>query len=324
MPKMQKSIVAFLGFFFFCCIGTNSAAADSCFQGLSTIAGNLDYPAGWRTYAFEFTLYDGYGVQLDDTRDVVIYYRTPSYTKRIVDYSFEAATGKFEFAIPNADWDEDGYWISYTCSYEGTPVGVGGGGIETQYPGKVWSTDKGRSGDRIEGGAYSDTVHFFKRTGLPDDIDHQITNGYDCPLDLGPSGRAVQINVYIPWYYLGPNIATHRYLEVQSSCPYKVSCSDLTDSSDHINDQYTYWDPIKETWICGSSVSVDGECLADFTVSGTSGTHAASLFGTIHSCTIVNVTPPTIVLDYEGSPVTFKLNYASWEAGLVTLSADIP
>lgn len=324
MPKMQDFAIPFLGFLFFCCMCTNAAAADSCFRGLSTIAGNLNYPAGWRPYVFEFTLFDGYGVQLDDTRDVVIYYRSPSYTKRIVDYTYEAAKRKFEFSIPNADWDENGYWISYTCSYEGTRVGTGGGGIETQYPNKVWSSQKGFTGDRIQGGAYSDTVHFFKSTGLPDDIDHQIMYGSDCPLDLGPAGRAVSTDLYISWYYLGPNISTHRYLEVQSSYKYKVSCTDFSENYDHVYAQYTYWDSVKEVWICQSSYNGDVESLADFSVSGASGTYGASLFGTTHSCTILNVTPLTAVLDYNGSSVTFKLNHASWRAGMVTLSADIP
>ena len=67
----------------------------------------MNYPAGWRPYIFEFTLYDGYGTQLDNTRGVVIYYRSQNHSKRSVEYTYEAATGKFKFSIPQSYWDEE-------------------------------------------------------------------------------------------------------------------------------------------------------------------------------------------------------------------------
>ena len=254
MSKVQrKSTICFLTFLSFFCSYNHSAANDSCFQGLSTITGNVTYPAGWRPYIFEFTLYDGYGTPLDNTRGVVIYYRSQNYSKRSADYTYKAPTGKFEFSIPQSYWDEDGYWISYTCSYEGTPVGPQGGGIETQYPGKVWSTEKEFSADKIQGGDYSDTVHFFNATGLPDDIDYEIVGGYDCPEDLGPDGRAVWFDYSEggwAWYYLAPNTGMHRFLKVESSCSYRVSCTDFTESSPYVDDQYKYWDGDDEIWAC--------------------------------------------------------------------------
>lgn len=291
---------------------------------------------------FVIRLRDGYGSIIDTTRSLTLkVYNSSKQWIWQAGKEFNPDNGCWTVHVPEVHQDPDGYWLTYTCSYDGTDVGSGAA-VPTQYPYKYKNPDKWNLADKVElEFVGTDVIPFFRAVSSLSPYPPEVYPGF-CPIiGLDENGTGLAEWNGTSYYFLAPDKDITRNMTVKSSVPYSVSASGSMGGEDYHFDQFFFadvylYDGGEEVYWCntaGMSCCVksrytnNGEAESfDFEAVGT-GANGPSISGRDHSLKITNTTPHTIthVCPEGGDPGTFEgeLKHAALASARFQLTASI-
>lgn len=175
------------------------------FTGFGIFEGSID-----DCCTFQFTLSGSDGPTFDGSYNVVFRVFRPSGTS-LAPISYQYRTDINAWCVKiQEEIDPLGYWVEY--SINGLAIDPTTHAVRTQYPFKYKTADKLQVVDRINPGAYSDTLHYYE------EIDENIWEPVDTDLGTTPPGcvyaESIRAFFHEKWFDI---ISIHRRLKGHGS-----------------------------------------------------------------------------------------------------------